>query len=67
VNLVRAELERLSARRFVQLMVVLLVLAFAVTAATTLAGSHKPSASELISAREQATEARQSMEARHQE
>ncbi|WP_410820616.1 ABC transporter permease subunit [Micromonospora sp. 050-3] len=63
MNLVRAELERLSARRFVQLMVVLLVLAFAVTAATTLAGSHKPSVSELNSARQQATEARQSMEA----
>lgn len=67
MNLVRAELERLSARRFVQLMVVLLVLAFAVTAATTLAGSHKPTASELNSARKQATEARQSMEATHQE
>ncbi|WP_330439979.1 ABC transporter permease subunit [Micromonospora sp. NBC_00821] len=67
MNLVRAELERLSARRFVQLMLVLLVLAFAVTAATTLAGSHKPSVSELNSARAQAAEARQSMEARHQE
>ncbi|MEU7590799.1 ABC transporter permease subunit [Micromonospora sp. NPDC049230] len=67
MNLVRAELERLSARRFVQLMVVLLALAFAVTAATTLAGSHKPSASEMDSARQQATEARQSMEAAFQE
>ncbi|MET7947512.1 ABC transporter permease subunit [Micromonospora sp. NPDC005324] len=67
MNLVRAELERLSARRFVQLMVVLLVLAFAVTAATTLAGSHKPSVSELNSARQQATEARQSMEATFRE
>ncbi|MEV4659230.1 ABC transporter permease subunit [Micromonospora sp. NPDC049301] len=62
MNLVRAELERLSARRFVQLMVVLLVLAFGVTAATTLAGSHRPSAEELSSARSQAAEARQSME-----
>ncbi|MEU4471274.1 ABC transporter permease subunit [Micromonospora sp. NPDC023888] len=67
MNLVRAELERLSSRRFVQLMVVLLALAFAVTAATTLAGSHKPSASELNSARQQATEQRQSMEAAYQE
>lgn len=67
MNLVRAELERLAARRFVQLMVVLLAFAFAVTAATTLAGSHKPSASELNSAREQATEARQSMETAFQE
>ncbi|MFI6240730.1 ABC transporter permease subunit [Micromonospora sp. NPDC050795] len=67
MNLVRAELERLSARRFVQLMVVLLALAFAVTAATTLAGSHKPSVSELNSARTQAAEARRDMEATHQE
>ncbi|MCO1599653.1 ABC transporter permease subunit [Micromonospora sp. RHAY321] len=67
MNLVRAELERLFARRFVQLMVVLLALAFAVTAATTLAGSHKPSAAELSSARAQATEARQSMETHFQQ
>ncbi|MBQ1010133.1 ABC transporter permease subunit [Micromonospora sp. M51] len=67
MNLVRAELERLSARRFVQLMVVLLVFAFAVTAATTLAGSHKPTASELNSARQQAVDARRSMETTHQE
>ncbi|GLZ57827.1 MULTISPECIES: ABC transporter permease subunit [Micromonospora] len=67
MNLVRAELERLSARRFVQLMVVLLVFAFAVTAATTLAGSHKPTASELNSARQQAVDARRNMETTHQE
>ncbi|MET8353432.1 MULTISPECIES: ABC transporter permease subunit [unclassified Micromonospora] len=67
MNLVRAEVERLSARRFVQLMVVLLVLAFGVTAATTLAGSHKPSALELSSARNQAAEARQSMENEYQQ
>jgi hypothetical protein len=67
VNLVRAELERLSARRFVQLMVVLLVLAFGVTAATTLAGSHRPSAAELDSARAKAVEARQGMEASYQQ
>ncbi|MCG5436774.1 ABC transporter permease subunit [Micromonospora foliorum] len=67
MNLVRAELERLSARRFVQLMVVLLVLAFAVTAATTMAGSHKPTAGELNSARAQAAEARRDLEATHQE
>lgn len=42
MNLVRAELERLAARRFVQLMVVLLAAAFAVTVVTTLAGSHRP-------------------------
>ncbi|MFF0230361.1 ABC transporter permease subunit [Micromonospora sp. NPDC005254] len=67
MNLVRAELERLSARRFVQLMVVLLALAFAVTAATTLAGSHRPTADELSSARAQAIAARQNMEAAHQQ
>ncbi|CCH16412.1 ABC transporter permease subunit [Micromonospora lupini] len=67
MNLVRAELERLSARRFVQLMVVLLALAFAVTAATTLAGSHRPSEAELSSARTQAAEALQGMEATHQQ
>ena len=47
MNLVRAELERLTARRFVQLMLVLLAVAFAVTVATTLAGSHQPTATEL--------------------
>ncbi|KAB1939286.1 ABC transporter permease subunit [Micromonospora sp. ALFpr18c] len=67
MNLVRAEVERLSARRFVQLMVVLLVLAFGVTAATTLAGSHKPSAEELSVARAKANEARQGMEVAFQE
>ncbi|MFG1913777.1 ABC transporter permease subunit [Micromonospora sp. NPDC048898] len=67
MNLVRAEFERLSARRFVQLMVVLLALAFAVTAATTLAGSHKPSASELNSARAQAAEQLQGMEIAYQQ
>ncbi|MET8088686.1 ABC transporter permease subunit [Micromonospora sp. NPDC005220] len=67
MNLVRAELERLTARRFVQLMVVLLVFAFAITAATTLAGSHKPTVTELNSARSQAAEARRDLEATHQE
>jgi ABC-2 type transport system permease protein len=65
VNLVRAELERLAARRFVQLMVVLLLLAFAVTVATTLAGSHRPSADELSRARAQAAADVASREAAH--
>ncbi|WP_329108112.1 ABC transporter permease subunit [Micromonospora sp. NBC_01699] len=52
MNLVQAELERLGARRFVQLMLVLLVAAFAVTVATTVAGSHQPTANELEQARE---------------
>lgn len=46
MNLVRAELSRLLARRFTQLMLVLLVGAFAVTIATTVASSHQPTAAE---------------------
>lgn len=46
MNLVRAELTRLLARRFTQLMLVLLVGAFAVTIATTVASSHRPTAAE---------------------
>ncbi|WBB70565.1 ABC transporter permease subunit [Micromonospora sp. WMMD812] len=67
MNLVRAELERLSARRFVQLMIVLLVLAFGVTAATTLAGSHRPTSSELITAGNLAAQERQKLEATYQD
>ncbi|SCL52566.1 ABC-type transport system involved in multi-copper enzyme maturation, permease component [Micromonospora citrea] len=66
MNLVRAELERLGARRFVQLMLVLLVLAFGVTAATTLAGSHRPTAEEVLDAEQQAAAARQQLERTHQ-
>ncbi|MEV0806568.1 ABC transporter permease [Micromonospora sp. NPDC050200] len=66
MNLVRAELERLAARRFVQLMVVLLALAFAITTGTTLVGSHQPSASEVAEAQAQVSQAISSMEADHQ-
>ncbi|TDC38590.1 ABC transporter permease [Micromonospora sp. 15K316] len=62
MKLVRAELERLGARRFVQLMIVLLVLAFGATASTTLAGSHRPTAAELVEARTQAAESRRQMD-----
>ncbi|MGC5021179.1 ABC transporter permease subunit [Micromonospora sp. DT47] len=65
MNLIRAELERLAARRFAQLMVVLLALAFAITAATTLAGSHRPSASELAAAQAQVSQTISGMEAEH--
>ncbi len=65
MNLVRAEVERLAARRFVQLMVVLLLVAFAVTVATTLAGSHRPTPNELSRARAQAAEEVRSLEAAH--
>ncbi|GAA3727423.1 hypothetical protein GCM10022225_05950 [Plantactinospora mayteni] len=47
MNLVRAEIGRLTARRFVQLMLVLLVTAFGITVATTLAGSHQPTDFEI--------------------
>ncbi|MEV4466877.1 ABC transporter permease subunit [Micromonospora echinofusca] len=66
MNLVRAELERLGARRFVQLMLVLLVLAFGVTAATTLANSHRPSAEEIFEAQRSAAAARSELERVHQ-
>ena len=65
MNLVRAELERLTARRFVQLMVVLLLLAFAVTAATTLAGSHRPTPAELSRAQAQAVNQTRELEMAH--
>ncbi|MEU4380123.1 ABC transporter permease subunit [Micromonospora echinofusca] len=66
MNLVRAELERLGARRFVQLMLVLLVLAFGVTAATTLANSHRPSAEEIFEAQRGAAAARSELEHAYQ-
>ncbi|MGN9808329.1 ABC transporter permease subunit [Micromonospora sp. BQ11] len=62
MNLVRAEWERLAARRFVQLMLVLLVAAFGITAATTLANSHRPTAAEVSEAQRQAAEARRDLE-----
>ncbi|MFE9691412.1 ABC transporter permease subunit [Micromonospora sp. NPDC005806] len=65
MNLVRAELERLTARRFVQLMVVLLLVAFVVTAATTLTGSHAPSGDELTRAQAQAAAEVRNLEAAH--
>ncbi|MBQ1052684.1 ABC transporter permease subunit [Micromonospora sp. C51] len=66
MNLIRAEVERLGARRFVQLMIVLLMLAFGVTAATTLAGSHQPSAVELAEAQRQAAADLRGMELEHE-
>ncbi|MGK5442273.1 ABC transporter permease subunit [Micromonospora sp. URMC 105] len=66
MNLVRAEVERLAARRFVQLMLVLLALAFAITTATTLVGSHQPSARELAAAEAQLAQVLGGMEADHQ-
>lgn len=54
MKLVRAELSRLAARRFVQLMVVLLIAAFGITIATTIASSHQPTVTELAQAEAQA-------------
>ncbi|PGH43128.1 ABC-type transport system involved in multi-copper enzyme maturation, permease component [Micromonospora sediminicola] len=65
MNLVRAELERLAARRFVQLMVVLLAAAFAVTVVTTLGGSHRPTGAELGRAQAQAAEEVRRLELAH--
>ncbi|KIR65431.1 ABC transporter permease subunit [Micromonospora haikouensis] len=62
MNLVRAEWERLATRRFVRLMLVLLVLAFAVTAVTTLVGSHRPSPDEIVAAQQSAAQQRQALE-----
>ncbi|TDC42150.1 ABC transporter permease [Micromonospora sp. KC213] len=66
MNLVRAEVERLAARRFAQLMLVLLALAFVITAATTVVGSHRPSARELAMAHAEVTAAINSMEIEHE-
>ncbi|PMR61931.1 ABC transporter permease [Verrucosispora sp. ts21] len=65
MNLIRAEAERLAARRFVQLMVLLLMLAFVVTAGTTLASSHTPTSAEVAAAEQQAAAERSVMEREH--
>jgi ABC-2 type transport system permease protein len=61
-KLVRAELSRLVTRRFTQLMVVLLVGAFAVALLTTMGISHRPTASELAGAQAVANEERANTE-----
>jgi ABC-2 type transport system permease protein len=61
VNLLRAEVSRLAARRFVQLMVVLLIAAFGITIATTLASSHRPSANEIALAEADAAQHRREL------
>jgi hypothetical protein len=62
MNLVRAELSRLAARRFVQLMVILLLGAFAITVATTLISSHQPTAAEYAEAERAASQERTNLE-----
>ncbi|MEW2381305.1 ABC transporter permease subunit [Micromonospora sp. NPDC047707] len=66
MNLVRAELGRLGSRRFVQLMLVLLVLAFGVTALTNVAISHRPTPGELAVAQQKADSERREMELHHE-
>lgn len=61
MNLFRAEVSRLAARRFVQLMVVLLIAAFGITIATTLASSHQPTRSEIAAAETQAAQQRREL------
>ncbi|MGW0436782.1 ABC transporter permease subunit [Micromonospora sp. NPDC003197] len=62
MNLVRAEFGRLYARRFVRLMLVLLIAAFGVTIATTLVSTHQPTARELAQAEVLAEQQRQANE-----
>lgn len=58
MNLVRAEFDRLVARRFVQVMLALLIGAVAVTAATTLAASARPNDEQIATAQRLAAEDR---------
>ncbi|HEU4423897.1 MAG TPA: ABC transporter permease subunit [Pilimelia sp.] len=62
MNLVRAELARLTARRFVQAMVLVLLITFAITVATTIAGSHQPTSFEIAQAEQSAQQERRSIE-----
>ncbi len=66
MNLVRAELERLGARRFVQVMLVLLAFAFVVTAATNVAVSHRPTDAELVRAQQRAAAEIRELELSHE-
>jgi hypothetical protein len=62
MNLVRAEVSRLAGRRFVQVMMLVLVAAFAITVATTIAGSHEPAPYEYAQAAESARQERQTLQ-----
>nr|MDT0663090.1 ABC transporter permease subunit [Micromonospora sp. DSM 115978] len=62
MNLIRAEIDRLTARRFARLMVLLLIGAFGITIATTIAGTHAPTEAELARAQAQAVQSRQDAE-----
>jgi ABC-2 type transport system permease protein len=58
LNLLRAEVVRLVTRRFTQVMAVLLVAAFAVTLATTVSSTHRPTEHEVARAERRADEER---------
>lgn len=58
MSLLRAELDRLLARRLVRLMFVLLLVAFGITVATTLAASTTPTSAQLATATQQAEQER---------
>jgi hypothetical protein len=53
-NLVRAEFTRLVTRRFTQVMVVLLLAAFAITLVTTVSSTHRPTEVEVAAAQRRA-------------
>lgn len=59
VNLIRAEVGRLAARRFVVVMLAVLLGALAITFATTVASSHTPSPAELRRAQQSVQDERE--------
>ena len=61
MNLVRAEVSRLLARRFAHIMVIGLLAVFGVTAATMLASSDRPDADDWSAAQQVADERRASL------
>lgn len=56
MNLVRAEAQRLLARRFTQVLLILLLAAFGVTFATIVGSTHQPTTAEMVAAERQAAE-----------
>lgn len=67
MNLVRAELQRLLARRFTQVLLLLVLAALTITFATTVVSSHQPTERELTLAQEQATQYRADREATYRQ
>jgi ABC-2 type transport system permease protein len=65
-NLMRAEFGRLSARRFTQIMLVLLLAAFATTLASTMISTHRPTSAELQRAEQRAAALREEISVERQ-